>query len=214
MMKFLITRPEHDDTVSYLFEWSKELISHAEEKGLTVLDCERQKANRVVIEKMLEKQSPRLAVFNGHGNQSQICGHKDEILIEKDKNDELLGGKIVYARSCSTAKELGPSCIGKGALAYIGYKEDFAFVMDNFSSTKPLNDNFAKPFFLASNQVVHSLLNGMPAQEANKRSLEVFDQQIQKYLRSNAPPEAEHILPLLFWDKMNQVVLGEGNSKL
>ncbi len=213
-MKFLVSRPDHDNTVFYLHEWSKELIQKAEEKGFKILDCNGEKSNRETVEKMIEKQEPELILFNGHGSPTKICGHKNEVVIEQGKNEHLLKDKIIYARSCSTAASLGASSVAKGAKAYIGYKEDFAFLTGEFSASKPLNDEYARPFLNASNQVIRSLLKGLTAQEANQRSQTVFDEEIEALERSDAPPYAEHILPLLVWDRMNQILIGNPGAKL
>jgi len=213
-MVFLITRPDHEDIVFYASEWSKEIIEKAKEKGIKVLDCYGQKATKKTIEDMIAKTEPNLIMFNGHGGPNFICGYKDEILVEKDKNEEILENKIVYARTCSSAKELGESCIKKGTKTYIGYKENFLFWINNFKSTTPLADELAEPFFMASNQIIHSLLNGRTAIESHKRSQTVFDEQIERFQRSDAPPDAQYILPLLFWDKINQLILGDENANL
>lgn len=213
-MHFLVSRPEHEDTVFYLSVWSKELMDKAEQKGFQVLDCHREKANAKTIGGMLKEKLPELVLFNGHGNENQVCGHKNEVLVEKGRNDESLKNNIVFSRSCRSAAGLGPSAVEKGCRAFIGYEDDFAFWIDHANSTVPLKDKFARPFFKASNQVIHSLLSGNTALEANKRSKAVFDEEIKKFLGSAAPPEAEYILPLLYWDKINQVVVGDKNAKL
>ena len=113
-MKFFLTRPDHDDTVFYLYEWSKDLIEKAESKGFKVLDCEKEKANRKHVEKMITSQQPELLLFNGHGSSTTIFGYKNEPVIEEGVNDNLLKDKIIYARSCSTAASLGEKCVQNG----------------------------------------------------------------------------------------------------
>ncbi len=214
MMNFLITRPEHDDTVFYLSVWSKELIERAKQKGFGILDCKGPKANQSTVTAMLTEKKPELILFNGHGSKDAVFGHKEEVLVEKDKSEESIRGAIVFARTCQSAAGLGESAVKKGTKAFIGYEDDFAFWSDNSKSLTPLRDEFAKPFFKASNQVIYSLFGGSTAEEANKRSQGVFDEEMKKLLGSNAPPEAQYILPLLFWDKINQVVKGNEQAKL
>ena len=214
LTNFLITRPDHDDVVFYLFEWSKELIEKARAKGINVLDCFGKRANKKDVEKMLKKKEPELVMFNGHGSPDCVCGQKNEILVKKGLNEAVLENKIVYARACASGKELGQSCVKKGAKAYIGYKEDFCFWVNNFTTATPLKDEFAKPFFEATNQIVESLLSGQTVAGSQARSLSVFDEKIEQFKRSNAPPEAEYILPLLYWDKNIQTIHGNENAKL
>ncbi|MFH0955278.1 MAG: hypothetical protein V1777_04200 [Candidatus Micrarchaeota archaeon] len=214
IMHFLVSRPEHEDTVFYLSVWSKELLDKAVQKGFQVLDCHREKASAKTVEAMLKNHLPELVLFNGHGSENAVFGHNNEVLVEKDRNDGLLKNKIVFSRSCRSADGLGPSAVQNGCRAFIGYEDDFAFWIDHANSAIPLNDKFARPFFKASNQVIHSLLSGNTALEANQRSKAVFDEEIKKFLGSAAPPEAEYILPLLYWNKINQVVVGDQNAKL
>ncbi len=213
-MTFLITRPEHEDTVFYLSVWSKELIEQAKENRVTVLDCHKERAVPSVVCPMLEKKHPTLVMFNGHGNAHQITGHHNEVLIEKGKNEQLLKGKIIYARSCSTSAELAESCVKKGAHAYIGYREQFVFWQGNTTSLRPLEDESARPCLEASNQVVKSLLAGSTAKEAYEHSQRVSDEWIEKLQRSNAPPDAVHVLPLVFWNKYVQTVHGDENARI
>lgn len=212
-MKFLVTRPAHDDTTFYLFKWSEILVKFAKAKGITILDLKKERVIRKNVETMINSESPDLVMFNGHGSASTIHGHRDEILIEKGKNDKILKNKIVYALSCNTASALGKNCVKEGTKAYIGYKEEFMFWISDSKSLKPLQDSIANHFAEPSNQVVHSLLKGATAENAYKRSQEVFDSNIEKLLRDNSPSEAQYILPLLIWDKVNQVVLEPEESK-
>ncbi len=213
-MSFLITRPEHEDTVFYLSAWSKELIEQAKQNGLTTLDCHRERAVAPVVCSMLENKHPTLVMFNGHGNTHQITGHNNQVLIEKGKNERLLKAKIVYARSCSTSAELAESCIKHGTRAYIGYHEEFVFWQGNATSLRPLEDESAKPCLEASNQVVKSLLGGSTAKEAYAHSQRVSDEWLEKLQRSDAPPDAVHILPLVFWNKYVQTVHGDKNAHI
>jgi len=105
--KFLITRCRHDTTTAYLFNWNEELAEFAKGKNIKFSDFYDEKASRSNLEKFLAKQAPKLALFNGHGNSREICGHKNEPLIIEGKNEELLKNKIVYALACEAAKELG-----------------------------------------------------------------------------------------------------------
>jgi len=213
-MTFLITRPEHENTVFYLSQWSNELIEQAKNKGIKVLDCHRERAQKKIVQEMISKHQPKLIMFNGHGSRSMVCGHQDAPLVKKNDNEKILKGTIVYARACQTAAELGPACIEQGTRAYIGYQEDFAFWTNNYSTAHPLKDVQAQPSFKPSNQVIRSLLNGATAEEAYNRSQAVSDEEIERLMQSDAPPEAEFILPLLLWNKHNQSLLGDKEANI
>src|SRR3989338_7911997 len=123
--RVLLTRPEHDDTTFYLSQWSREAIALAKEKGMDVLDLNRERANRKEVEGVLDKISPDVVIFNGHGGEDMVAGHKNEPLIIAGENEGLLRSKLVYAISCRSAKVLGPESIKAGAVAYTGYDDDF-----------------------------------------------------------------------------------------
>lgn len=211
----LITRPEHDDTTFYCSKWAGNVIKEADKKGFDVFDLSREKANKDRVESILANKQPRLVFFNGHGDDETIFGHNDEILIKNGANEDLLESKIIYAVSCSSAKELGKAAVEKGAGAYIGYEDDFVFIGDTNSSARPLSDQFAKPFFESSNQIPLSLVNGSKAIDASAKSQKIFQYWIT-YFRTlgESLPEAPEILKQLLWDKKNQVIRGNQDASI
>ena len=56
--------------------------------------------------------------------------------------------KVVLLLSCETAQQLGPSLIRAGAASFIGWKEDFVWVMDADQVTTPWKDKWAAPVIL------------------------------------------------------------------
>lgn len=213
-MEFFITRPEHDETTAYLSRWSEELIGLAKAKGLTVFDFNKNRATASETEKLLAKKTPRLVMFNGHGEKDAIMGHKNEVLIRYGKNEQLIKNKIVYCRSCNSAAELGKKCIDSGVTAFLGYRDLFGFPINPQMATKPLYDALARPCLESSNQIIKSLLKGNTVTEAYGRSQAAFDGWIEKMQRSDSPLEASHILLWLMWDKSNQEFHGDGNSRI
>ncbi len=212
--KLLITRPRHDTLLNYLFYWSAELIRSAKEHNLMVLDCPGKKANREKVCGYLSKQSPCLVIFNGHGSQTAICGHKDQELIKSGVNEELLKSKITYAVSCKTAVHLGRQAHKKGASAFIGYEQDFGVVMDNSRVCTPAKDRFSEPFKKSSNAVGLSLIKGNTAGEAFEKSQRVSGSLIRELASSNASKENKEIRFWLFWNKRFQRLIGDKNTTI
>ncbi|MCK4491465.1 MAG: hypothetical protein KAU03_02495 [Candidatus Altiarchaeales archaeon] len=70
--EIFITRPEHDEPTAYLASWCNPLIKLAKEKGITVIDFRRERANRKDVEKLLNRKNPGLVFFNGHGEKSHM----------------------------------------------------------------------------------------------------------------------------------------------
>ena len=208
MNGFLITRPEHDDTTHYLSNWTKTSITLANKKGIKVFDLHKERANIKEVKSVISKQQISLLFFNGHGNESMITGHKNQILIDKS-NVELLKNKITYAISCSSAKNLGPESISKGAVSFIGYDDEFVFFYNPNMITHPLDDKTAKLFLEPSVELVNSLIKGNSVEESFNRSNNMFKDNIKMLLNSETSEEDTSMVRYLLWDMKHQVVFGK-----
>lgn len=214
MVKCLITLPNHDKVTSYLSAWSKEVLESNELKEVRFFDLKGKDANKEKVESYLKKQNPKVVLFNGHGSPTEICGFKDEILIQNNNNDFLLKEKIVYALSCSSAAVLGKSSIEKGADSFIGYKRSFILCTDRNREATPLKDNIAYSFLEPSNRLSIFILKGNTTKEASHKSKEEFKKEISKYASTKAMLGADRIVAALLWNMTNQVVLGNQEAKI
>jgi len=177
---FLITRPTHDEKVSYLYEFSKDIIIVSKErKDIHVTVLEGSNANRVNVEASLNKEKPRLVFLNGHGDKKTVLGHDNESILDSE-NVSLTKNKIIYALACDSLEELGPIAVENGAIAYIGYKARFMFVTDPSRSSTPSKDKNALPFKRACTALIGSLLNGLTIE----RSIEITKQEYIHSIRS------------------------------
>lgn len=210
----LITRPNHDITTDYLFFWSQSIIDYMVKAKKSFVDLLKKRANFKEFNSIVKKVNPKLIVFNGHGSQSVVTGYDNEPLVECGKNSDILKDSIVYARSCSSAKKLGVESISKGCRAYIGYDEDFVFMVENDRISKPLQDKTAEIFLKPSNQVAISLLKGNTTGESNKRSKELYRKQILQYMTSDATAAQKELIPPLFWNYNHQVCLGDQFARI
>ncbi|MFH1192700.1 MAG: hypothetical protein V1656_00035 [Candidatus Jorgensenbacteria bacterium] len=203
-MFLLITRPLYDKETHYLYHWTASLVKEAEERW-TVLNLEKGKVVREIVESYLEKRNPEIVIFNGHGDQFCVVGQDGEILIQMGANTNLLRNKIVYMRACNAGKSLGPDAIEKGAKNFIGYKELFRFWTKEEGVRKPLNDDYARPFFECSNKVIHSLIKGKTAEEANNDSMQSYRKVISDLLTSQS--SNSFLVPDLLSNMVHQVCL-------
>lgn len=209
----LITRPDHDEVTRYLSRWSEKIIDFAKTKGAAVVDLPHRRANRKEFASVIEKKKPDLVILNGHGNDSQVAGYDDEVILDL-KNLDLLNLKIVYARSCQSAKILGGVSVSRGAKAYLGYKEDFALVYNSDNVSRPIEDKTAELFLEPSNYIAISLLKGHSAGEADDKSKTLFRKTIEKLLIEGPLSEDYRAIRFLFWDMINQVCLGSREATL
>jgi len=184
----LVTRPEHDQTTKYLSCYAKLVIKYAENKGIQVKDFKSGNVKKGEFSKFIQKQNPKLLFLNGHGGADSIEGEKGEIIIRKNDNDELLKGKITYARSCFAALSLGEKCgrFGKDT-CFIGYSLPFQFWFDETRSGTPLKDEIAALYLLPSNKLVESLIKGNKTKTAFDKSRELMVQNMKKILRRKEP---------------------------
>ena len=210
----LITRPNHDITTDYLFFWSEELIKQAQKIGLKVVDLSKKRANRKEFISVLKKVKMKFIFLNGHGDESSVTGYDNEPLIQTNNNEDLLYAKVVYARSCKSAKLLGTKSIVKGCIAYLGYDDDFVFMIESDKISRPLEDKTAKLFLDPSNYLVLSLFKGHTVSEANFRSREQFRNNILKLMISSASKDDKDLIPFLVRDYLHQVCLGDQKATI
>ena len=209
----LITRPEHELATYYLSRWSEKIIKEAKEKRFNVIDLFRNKANRKRVIGILEKRNPKLVVLNGHGGEDFVAGHDNEVIL-KSNDGEAVCSKIIFARSCKSAKILGETAIKRGAIAYLGYKEDFWLIYNIKQISRPLEDKTASLFLEPSNYVPICLLKGHSAGEANNKSKNLFRKKIEKLMTEGPLSEDHYAIRYLFWDMTNQVCLGNKEAIL
>ncbi len=207
MGTLLITRPEHDPATHCLSKWSEKIIDAAKKKNINVIDLHREKANRERVAGTLKKGIAKLVVLNGHGSDSTVHGHDNEVILKEDDGD-VVKDKIIYARSCRSAKRLGQNSVKQGALAYLGYVEDFIVVTDA-TATKPLQDKTAELFLEPSNYIPISLLKGHTAGDANKRSKNLFRKNINRLMVEGPSSYNYDDIIWLLWDMKNQVCIGD-----
>lgn len=203
----LVTRPNHDITTRYLYYWARAVITEAEKRDLIIYDLKVKKANKNTLEGIIKKTQPSLIFINGHGDRSCVTGYDNEVLIKAGDNDSILEDKIVYALSCRSADQLGESSIKCGAIAYLGYKDDFVFMMESDKTSHPLQDKTASLFLDPSNLLIISIVKGNTPDDSYNRSQRAYKKNIQKLLTSESAPESKDLIPYLLWDMDNQVCL-------
>ena len=183
MNKMLITRPNYDKGMEYLFAWSKEIIQQAEQKGWAVSKADGSNANRKEVQSKLEKVSPDFVVFNGHGNQNEIFGQGSKPLINKN-SAPVLKNTITFARSCECLLGLGEASVKNGCRSFIGYSSQFVFPMLHQWETNPLSDTAAKPVLETSNQIALKIIKGSTVAEAINASRTLANKFILKLVLS------------------------------
>jgi len=214
MSKILLTRPNHDPTTTYLYYWSEAIIDQAKASNHKLYDLKGKSVTKFRFTCKIRCTRPQLVIINGHGDVDLTTGYDNQVLVQVGINESILKNKIVYARSCSCAKKLGPACVAKGTIAFIGYDDEFVFMYDENSEDKPKEDETAALFLEPSNQIAINLLKGLSTEEANKVALDLYHNAILSLSTSEATPEDTELLPYLYWDMTHQKLLGDKSAML
>lgn len=210
---FLLTRPNHEGTVLYLFAWAEKVLEFARAKNIFSVDLPGESANKNQFTSSIKKFKPSFIYLNGHGSQDSVTGFDNLPVLTFADNEEITKDAVVYALSCQSAKRLGKSCVSRGARAYLGYDDDFIFVFDENSGNNLAEDKVAANFLTPSNELAQDLLDGKSTGEAFDNSQNIFEQSIVKFSLSDATVEQRELLPYLLWDHEHQVCLGDKTAK-
>lgn len=210
---FLLTRPNHEETVLYLFAWAEKVLEFAREKNIFSTDLQGSLANKNQFTSSVKKFRPSFIYLNGHGSQDSVTGFGNLPILTFADNEEITKDSVVYALSCQSAKRLGKSCVSRGTRSYLGYDDDFIFVFDENCGNNLAEDQVAANFLTPSNELAQDLLDGKSTGEAFDNSQNIFEQSIVKFSLSDATAEQRELLPYLLWDHEHQVCLGDSNAK-
>jgi hypothetical protein len=202
----LITRPDDDSTLNFLYFWTEKVVEVAQKRGYKLLDLKGNKSSRKNLESYINKNGPSLVLFNGHGTKNSICGYNNEPIIELSVNDYFLSGRIVYARSCASAAELGIKC---NARVFIGYDWDFVFYYDPRNISHPTKDKLAERFLGPSNLIGTTLLKGKTANEANNRSKSLMLKNYFEMVSSKGSYEEQKVASFLWGNISGQRIYGD-----
>jgi hypothetical protein len=210
----LITRPDHDPTTFYLHAWAEPIISSFHQKSdLRLIDLSQQSACKNSFFQCLKKDKPVCLFLNGHGTSHRVTGFNNETLISL-QDGKKLKNKIIYALSCRSGLTLGPCLVDQGLKTYIGYKDDFIFIVDETKLDNPLTDEIAKLYLEPAYSVTSCLIEGKTTGEAFEESQKKFQENINFLLTTESPEDDKDLVPYLYWDMQHQVCLGDKGARI
>lgn len=207
----IVTMPRYDDVTEYLSQFSKEIIKEAKKEGLPYKELIDKEVTKEQFEAIAKSLPYSLVVLNGHGTDKEILGQNSKPIISEGVNDDLLAGRITYARACEAGASLGKSVVKDGESCFIGYELAFQFYADVTWATNPLKDNTARLFLDPSNSVPISLINGKSTIDADKISRRMIIKNLNKVLR-NINKESLAVAEALWNNYDGQVVLGNKDT--
>ncbi|MEM4846750.1 MAG: hypothetical protein QW794_03210 [Thermosphaera sp.] len=186
MVRVLFSSACYDYPTSVAYNlYTKYVEPYYRAKGIEVVQCHCQNAMRDRIEETIE---------------FYVC------------NVDPLKGRGVYLLSCSTAKELGYDIVNKGGKAYVGYYEDFTWVVGELS-TDPYGDIYQASFFRPIEVFLKALADGKTIKEATDAQVDQFNKEIE-YWRNSGDPYAVYVIYYLIWDRDAIRLYGDENWAL
>jgi len=139
----------------------------------------------------------------GHGSEDSFTGQNEAVILEVGRyNPREIKGKMIKLLSCQTGVALGPDLVANGAKAFLGYKDDYVWVMDSDLAATPWADDMAATCLLPVVDGLNVLLDGKTAGEA-------FEIERAGYFQNAEVEEDELIKSCLEFNYENAVLLGD-----
>ena len=209
----IITLPRYEYAVDYLSIFSESIIEEANKRSIRVKKLKNKNANKENFESFVKQLDYKMLVFNGHGSENTLSGHKDKPIIKFGENESLLKGRISYARSCWAGLTLGKSIENDKEGCFIGYKLPFMFFIDDTWRSNPHKDKIAPIFLEPSNLIPISILKGNTAIQAHENSKKQILKTINKILEKGNK-EIFLFAENLWNNYLGQVIYGNEDAKL
>ena len=139
----------------------------------------------------------------GHGDKDSFTGQNEAVILEVGRyNPREVKGKMIKLLSCQTGVALGPDLIANGAKAFLGYVDDYVWVMDSDLAAKPWADELAATCLLPVVDGLNALLDGKTVGEA-------FEIEREGYKQNAEVEEDDLIKSCLDFNYENTVLLGD-----
>lgn len=174
--------------------------------GVTVTDVKANEAVKVNVLKAVQDNDPVYFTGFGHGNAGVFTGDDEQPILDLS-NVALMKGRVVSLLSCLTAQQLGPALIQAGALAYIGYYEEWTWIQEDLSQD-PYVDRYAASYYKSHDEQGYHLGPGGNVQDAKDGMLAMYNTEISKWLGSSDPYASDMVMWLV-WDRDALRVLGD-----
>lgn len=110
-----------------------------------------------------------------------------------------------------TAARLGPDAVNKGGRCYIGWDQDFVWVMEQVQD--PLVDPKARGFFEAVLEILYRLSDGASTSDAFRASMDVWNYWIDFWTKST-DPDAPLVLQHMIHDRDSQKLIGDETASV
>ena len=207
MTTVLFVRPDWDDlAMRYAQNWLSYGVDEAKSRGFNVIDLYGADATKEKIFDTIQTVKPEVCIFTGHGNSDTYTAQELEVVFKACSGDEIMNGTISHFLSCSVGQLLLPDMISKGAVATIGYQEDFQFIVNTDYSVD--EDPYAEPFRDVTVTIIRAVLDGKTLKEVWDAGIAKCNEWIQKLWDKTGTDWAE-VISCLEHDRDCMIALGE-----
>jgi len=124
MTKVLIINPHYNDEALPYFECApKEVYEYLSGEGEDVTIIEDEATPDYLRDYIVNHPEIERVYGLGHGSKDTYTVVDGEPFLSTNLNLDLVKDRVISLLSCLTAKELGPTIVRAGAIAYFGYSE-------------------------------------------------------------------------------------------
>lgn len=149
-----------------------------------------------------------LIIGTGHGLADLYSAQNESVIWKVGQYDAgQVRGKVIKLVSCFTAARLGPDLVNKGAACFMGYDEDYTWIMDVGKAATPWADDVAAEVLMPMVNSLNALLDG-------KTTGEAFQIELDGYAR-NAQAEAHGLIrSCIEFNAAHAVLLGDPQARI
>ena len=157
---------------------------------------------------VLSSRQADIIIGMGHGDVDIFTGQNMGMILEVNRyNPREVEEKVIYLLSCQTGVELGPDLILNGARSFLGFTDDYVWVMDADLASTPWADEMAALCLMPPIDAINTLLDGRTTEEA-------YNAQLEGYRKNAEVEEDELIQSLIEFNMDNAVLLGDRGASV
>lgn len=209
--------------LSYGKAWYQRVIDELEARQIPYVLIE-DAVTRKKLEDAIKKHDPNLVLGFGHGYSNILLGDFSEmfynypVIMAKPgradtaristplDNVDILSNSVFYSLSCNLGKELLPEAVREDATSAAGYDDEYIWLVTE--GVEPARDPRAEPFGIAGTEFALALVQGESVERAKERTVQKFDELIQKYEGGNL--YSREMVKWLMWNRDHFTTFGEG----
>jgi hypothetical protein len=207
---FLFVEPT-DNYLDYGSTVLQAIVQNNRQPSQNIAEIKGDQATPENVKSQMQSLNPSTFSGIGHGDENTYTVQNLAVFLDTSSpNLALFQGVVCDLNSCLTAVNLGPALINAGAIAYVGYNQEFWFsIADPAGSTRVVQSPF-----LAHFAFVAALLQGKSTGDARAAQMAAYDAEIAYWTTGAGKddPNALDMARILGMNKSSCVFLGQGAS--